>query len=158
MSALVESPARGRRGLRYERSIAFFQGLAEKGHGTEFSEREKHLFIHGYCGLYVAALLAEHPDWVAVAVGSKYCQLGQQDCSQYGGGLCDCNVGHFYAKDGNGWYHDAYGEHDPSALHDHVTVSREVNDLALRCVLETWYGDEYHDYDIAAWASILVAG
>ena len=136
--------------VTYEQSIDYLHFLAKQSNPDESTQVERHAFIYGYCGLYVAALLAEHSDWVAVAVGSKHCQIDQYDCNDYGKGFCCCHLNHFYAVDGEGWYHDAFGQHDPLAL-DEVT-HRVIGDEPLRCVLESWYGDDRTDFDCAAQA------
>lgn len=141
--------------MGYEKSIEYLDRIASSGRDSKFEftiEKNLHSYIYGYCGIYAAALLKRHPDWTLVAVGSNYCRLDQQEweCSQYGEGFCDCHLDHFYVVDGDGWYYDAYGQHDPSALHDHVTVSRPVSDDVFRCVLELWY--DVGEYEIAQWA------
>ena len=141
--------------MTYEQSIDYLNFLAKQSNPDESIQVERHAFIYGYCGLYVAALLAEHPNWVAVAVGSKHCQMDQYDCNDYGKGFCCCHLDHFYAVDGEGWYYDAFGQHDPLAL-DEVT-HRVIGDEPLRCVLESWYGDDRTDFDCAAVAIDLAA-
>ena len=136
--------------MTYEQSIDYLHLLAKQSNRETAVEVQPHAYIYGYCGLYVAALLAEHSDWVAVAVGSKDCQMGQYDCNDYGKGFCCCHLDHFYAMDGEGWYYDAFGQHDPLAL-DEVT-HRVIGDEPLRCVLESWYGDDRTDFDCAAQA------
>jgi hypothetical protein len=136
--------------MTYEQSIDYLHFLAKQSNRETAVEVQPHAYIYGYCGLYVAALLAEHSDWVAVAVGSKDCQMGQYDCNDYGKGFCCCHLDHFYAMDGEGWYYDAFGQHDPLAL-DEVT-HRVIGDEPLRCVLESWYGDDRTDFDCAAQA------
>ena len=136
--------------MTYEQSIDYLHFLAKQSNRESAIEVQPHAYIYGYCGLYVAALLAEHSDWVAVAVGSKHCQIDQYDCNDYGKGFCCCHLNHFYAVDGEGWYHDAFGQHDPLAL-DEVT-HRVIGDEPLRCVLESWYGDDRTDFDCAAQA------
>ena len=134
--------------MTYEQSIDYIHELAQQGDPSIADEITRGTFIYGYCGLYVAALLAEHPDWVTVAVGSKHCQIDQYDCNDYGKGFCCCHLDHFYAVDGEGWYYDAFGQHDPDAL-DHLH-HRFVGDDVLRCVLESWYGFDKDSMDIAA--------
>jgi hypothetical protein len=134
--------------MTYPKSIDYLGRLAQQSDPDNATDIQTHTFIYGYCGLYVAALLAQHPDWVAVAVGSKDCQMDQYDCNDYGKGFCCCHLDHFYAMDGEGWYHDAFGQHDPLAL-DEVT-HRIIGDEPLRCVLESWYGDDQYDFDCAA--------
>ena len=141
--------------MTYEQSIDYLHFLAKQSNLDESIQVERHAFIYGYCGLYVAALLAEHPNWVAVAVGSKHCQMDQYDCNDYGKGFCCCHLDHFYAVDSEGWYYDAFGQHDPDALDD--LHHRFVGDDVLRCVLESWYGDGSHDFDCAAVAIGLAA-
>ena len=136
--------------MTYEQSIDYLHFLAKQSNQESAIEVQPHAYIYGYCGLYVAALLAEHSDWVAVAVGSKHCQMDQYDCNDYGKGFCCCHLDHFYAMDGEGWYYDAFGQHDPLAL-DEVT-HRVIGDEPLRCVLESWYGDDRTDFDCAAQA------
>lgn len=138
----------------YGASIDYIHELARQGDSSFADRITRGTFIYGYCGLYAAALVAHHPEWTVVAVGSNYCQLGQQDCSDYGDGFCSCHLDHFYASDGK-WYYDAYGQHDPSALHDHVSISRPVSDDVFRCVLELWY--DIGEYAIAQWALDLTA-
>jgi len=141
--------------MSYENSVDYLLTLAKTGRDSQFEEKDRHMFIYGYCGIYVAALLAKNPNWVAVAVGSKYCQFDDGlDCSQYSQDICSCHLDHFYAKDGNGVYHDAFGQHDPSGS-DELTqlgglAHRFIDDETLRCVLESWYGEESSDQ--AAWA------
>ena len=141
--------------MTYEQSIDYLHSLAKQSNPETAVEVQPHSYIYGYCGLYVAALLAEHSDWVAVAVGSKHCQMDQYDCNDYGKGFCCCHLDHFYAMDGEGWYYDAFGQHDPLAL-DEVT-HRVIGDEPLRCVLESWYGDDRTDFDCAAVAIDLAA-
>ena len=143
--------------MTYERSTAYLNDLASNGDLTISENITRATFIYGYCGLYVAALLEDHPDWVCVAVGSDYCQMGQQDCSEYGNDLvsiCSCHLDHFYAMDRDGWYHDAFGRHDPDALDD--LTHRFVGDETLLSVLESWYGFDKDSMDIAAVARLWV--
>lgn len=138
--------------MTYEQSIDYLHFLAKQSNPETAIEVQPHSYIYGYCGLYVAALLAEHSDWVAVAVGSKHCQMDQYDCNDYGKGFCCCHLNHFYAIDGEGWYHDAFGQHDPLVLMSDEVTHRVIGDEPLRCVLESWYGDDRTDFDCAAQA------
>lgn len=132
----------------YSASIDYIYELARQGDSSVADSITRGTFIYGYCGLYAAALLARHPEWTAVAVGSDYCQLGQGDCSDYGDGFCSCQLDHLYVKSPDGLYHDSYGEHDPAALDD--LTHRPIGDEALTCVLESWYGFDRDSMDIAA--------
>jgi hypothetical protein len=141
--------------MTYEQSIDYLNDLASNGDLTITESITRGTFIYGYCGLYAAALAAQYPGWLVVAVGSNECQLGQQDCSEYADGFCDCHLDHFYVMDRDGWYHDAFGQHDPDAL-DHLT-HRPIGDEAFRGVLESWYGFDRDSMDIAAVAQLWAA-
>lgn len=139
----------------YSQSIDYIHELAQQGDSSIADSITRGTFIYGYCGLYAAALVAHHPEWTVVAVGSNYCQLAKQDFSDYGDGFCSCHLDHFYASDGK-WYYDAYGQHDPAALDD--LTHRPISDTAFLCVLESWYGFDRESMDIAAvaveWAAL----
>lgn len=128
-------------------AVTYLHDLASKGDPSKADRITRGTFIYGYCGLYAAALVAHHPDWNVVAVGWGACQLGDEECSQYAGGVCDCDLNHFYVKSPDGWYHDAYGQHDPEALQEESHLL--ITDEAFRGVLETWYGFDQDSADVA---------
>lgn len=98
----------------------------------------KSAFTNGYCAVYAAALIEQHPDWSVVAVGAGECICRDpEDCDQYGSGICMCMVDHFYAKSPEGWLHDVYGQHDPEAVDWGILV--DVPDRTFACVLEMWH-------------------
>ena len=143
----------------YPDSVAFLSEAAQRGDAASLADEVRvdagSVFTMGWCGIYAAALVEAHPTWLIVAVGAHTClsYFPDEECSQLDERLCACMTDHFYAVDGDGWYHDVYGIHDPDAL-DHVT-HHMVGDTAFRCLLESWY-DCFTDADHAAWARQLV--
>ena len=138
-----------------ESAVSYLLELASQGDPSIADQINRGTFIYGYCGLYAAALVAHNPDWDVVAVGWGACQLGNEDCGQYPHGFCDCDLNHFYVKSPDGWYHDAYGQHDPSAIQEESHLL--ITDEAFCCVLESWYGFDRDSMDIAAVALLWAA-
>lgn len=134
--------------MTYPQSIDYLHDLARQGDPEMADRITRGTFIYGYCGLYAAALAAHNPTWSVVAVGWGACQIGNEDCGQYPHGVCDCDLNHFYVRDPEGWYHDAYGQHDPSAIQEESHLL--ITDEAFRGVLESWYGFDRDSMDIAA--------
>lgn len=132
----------------YAKSIEYLDSLAQQGDPTRAERITRGTFIYGYCGLYAAALVAHNPDWTVMAVGWGACQLGNEGCAEYPDGLCDCDLNHFYVKSPDGWYHDAYGQHDPEAIQEETHIP--ITDEAFCGVLESWYGFDKDSADIAA--------
>lgn len=139
----------------YPESVQFLRDVAALGQNPGMEDGTAgSVFTLGWCGIYVAALLEQNPTWTAASVGSWKCfEEEPEECSDMGDGICACMCDHFYAIDGDGWYYDIYGQHDPKALNE--VTHHQVSDNALRCVLESWYDNS--DADYALWARELAS-